>query len=219
MWEAGQGAKLPGFPIWADDFVHVDDLVIPSGTPAWKANFLRKNALLYTKFQDVLDSWLREWNGLDGMPQSRRKLEWQAQDAASIWEGVIHLRPSGIRVKKATYLPALVAITQTSIIGPRRRRLTPREAARLQGLPDWFDFGAQSDAATYKQLGNGVNVGAAYYVLREHVHRDAELIEPRIRHAVLQADTRPAIPSHHESRVRGSRRSGVGRRLDVVGVR
>ncbi len=81
----------------------------------------------------------------------------------------MHLRPSGLRAKRATYVPALVAITQTSILGDRRRRLSPREVARLQGLPEWFDFGDQPDAATYKQAGNGVNVGAAYHVFREHV--------------------------------------------------
>src|SRR4029078_3813651 len=88
----------------------------------------------------------------------------------------MHLRPSGLRVKRATYVPALVAITQTSILGDRRRRLSPREAARLQGLPEWFDFGGQPDAATYKQMGNGVNVGAAYHVFREHVLADSAAV-------------------------------------------
>jgi DNA (cytosine-5)-methyltransferase 1 len=80
----------------------------------------------------------------------------------------MHLRPSGLRAKRPTYVPALVAITQTSILGDRLRRLSPREVARLQGLPEWFEFGDQPDAATYKQAGNGVNVGAAYHVFREH---------------------------------------------------
>ena len=91
----------------------------------------------------------------------------------------MHLRPSGLRAKRATYVPALVAITQTSILGDRRRRLSPREVARLQGLPEWFDFSDQPDAATYKQAGNGVNVGAAYHVFREHGLRHLEQIAKR----------------------------------------
>ena len=36
--------SLPGFPIWADDWVLEKDLKIPRGTPDWKENFLRKNS-------------------------------------------------------------------------------------------------------------------------------------------------------------------------------
>jgi DNA (cytosine-5)-methyltransferase 1 len=161
--------KLPGFPVWKDAFVHSDDLLIPPGTPAWKADFLRKNSDLYTRHSEAIEEWLERSNYLEHFPPSRRKFEWQAQDARSLSETVMHLRPSGLRAKRPTYVPALVAITQTSILGDLRRRLSTREAARLQGLPEWFDFGTQPDAATYKQMGNGVNVGAAYYVIRQHV--------------------------------------------------
>jgi DNA (cytosine-5)-methyltransferase 1 len=83
----------------------------------------------------------------------------------------MQLRPSGIRAKRLTYLPALVAINQTSIIGPRCRVITPREAARLQGFPDWFDFSGQRDALTYKQLGNAVNVSVVRHVFTEFVRQ------------------------------------------------
>jgi DNA (cytosine-5)-methyltransferase 1 len=69
-----------------------------------------------------------------------------------------------------------VAITQTSIIGPLRRRLSTREAARLQGFPDNFDFGPQPAAATYKQLGNSVNIGAVWNMLRAHAERDQAIL-------------------------------------------
>ncbi|GAB2678242.1 DNA cytosine methyltransferase [Thalassiella azotivora] len=172
----GGERRLPGFPVWADHFVHEDELWIEPSAPAWKANFLRRNSQLYTRHQDAIDDWLERWDGLEGFPPSRRKLEWQAQEAESLWDTVMHFRPSGIRAKRATYLPALVAITQTSIIGPRRRRITVREAARLQGLPEGFDFGQQPDAASFKQLGNAVNVGAVQHVFREHVDRDKDLL-------------------------------------------
>lgn len=183
------GRRPPGFPIWVDAWVHVRDLDIPTGTPPWKATFLRKNAEFYTAHRQSLDAWVRRWGvRTDLFPASRRKLEWQAQDAASLWDCVMHLRPSGIRAKRATYLPALVAITQTSILGPRERRISPREAARLQGLPEWFDFGPQPAAATYRQLGNGVNVGVVQHILLSHVRRDEEILKrtaPELVEAVL----------------------------------
>ncbi len=167
--------RLPGFPVWADHFVLPKNLAL-DGLPSWKAEFLRKNSLLYATHRRAIDSWLKRWGSLDHFPASRRKLEWQAQDARSLWDTIMHFRPSGIRAKRATYVPALVAITQTSIYGPGRRRITTREAARLQGLPENFTFGDQRDALTYKQLGNGVNVGAAYHVLRKHVLENRELL-------------------------------------------
>ncbi len=118
-------------------------------------------------------AWLRK---VRKFPESRRKLEWQAQDTESRWDRVISLRPSGLRVKRPTHLPALVAITQTPIIGPLGRRLSWREAARLQGLADTYDFNGQRDAATFKQLGNGVNTGVVRQVIAAHVERDRDLL-------------------------------------------
>lgn len=186
------GGRLPGFPIWADALVDEPD--IWDDTPAWKADFLRKNSEFYQEHRSVLDAWLQRHNYLEDLPASRRKLEWQAQETAGLWDTVMHFRPSGIRAKKPTYLPALVAITQTSIIGELGRRITPREAARLQGLPDWFEFGDQPDAATYRQLGNGVNVGAAYYILRQHVLGDTKNVG-KVAPGLLEAvETAPLNP-------------------------
>lgn len=173
--------QLPGFPIWVDAFTL--DSEIPKDIPLWKREFLRKNSLFYADHQDFIDEWLEaEWGPLglqvrEFVP-SRRKFEWQARKAQPNpqdrdLEGlVVHLRPSGIRVKAPTYLPALVAITQTSILGPRVtgtnwRRLTPREAARLQGIPfDGFEGSGADDRTIYRQLGNAVNVGVVQHVAR-----------------------------------------------------
>lgn len=196
-YKLSKGNPPPGFPIWADHWVDISKLTIGKDVPAWKANFLRKNAELYSAHKKEFDAWLKRHQVMsDKFPPSRRKFEWQAQDTPRLWDCVMHFRPSGIRAKKPTYLPALVAITQTSIVGPMRRRLSTREAARLQGLPEWFDFGAQKDSATYKQLGNGVNVGVVWHVLRKHVERDRELLErtssgKRIVKSVLSAPTNP----------------------------
>ncbi len=196
-YEISEGKNPPGFPIWADDWVTTDKLSIAPETPAWKANFQVKNAALYTQHKKVFDTWAKKWGVYtDAFPPSRRKLEWQAQDTPSLWESVMHFRPSGIRAKKPTYLPALVAITQTSIIGPLKRRLSPREAARLQGLPEGFSFAGQKDSSTYKQMGNGVNVGVVWNILKRHVDRDKDILKltekgKRILDSVSQAPESP----------------------------
>lgn len=193
MRERLAGKSLPGFPIWANDWVLLKDLKIPEDTPDWKANFLQKNSEFYTAHRVVLNKWLKKWNNLEHFPPSRRMFEWQAQDTSTLWETIMHFRPSGIRAKKATYVPAMVAITQTSIIGKQKRRITTREGARLQGLPDWFDFVDQSDKLTYKQLGNGVNVGAVYNVLKAQVIRDLDLLGDKsaLTRSVLGAPANP----------------------------
>ncbi len=191
MLEARDGRRLPGFPLWADTWVTTGSLRIPSGIPSWKADFLRKNAEFYTAHRKVIDRWLKDWRvQTDAFPASRRKLEWQAQDTPRLWDTVMHFRPSGIRAKRATYVPALVAITQTSIVGPRRRRLTVREAARLQGLPDSFSFGDQPASRSFRQLGNGVSVGAVRHVLKSQAVRDEAILSrknPNLFRALIEA--------------------------------
>lgn len=204
------GRSLPGHPIWADAWLDFPQMrrirwdaakiTIPRKVtlprvdprlPAWKQSHLRKNHDLFARHFEAIIPWAHYWGVYtDRFPASRRKLEWQAQDSKSLWDTVMHLRPSGIRAKKPTYLPALVAITQTSIVGSRARRLSPRETARLQGLPDTFVFPDQPAAATYRQMGNGVNVGAVWHVLREHVKRDADLLQTtRAGRAIVDAVT------------------------------
>ena len=190
-----ESGRLPGFPLWGDEWRLTKNLRIASGTPEWKKDFLRKNAAFYTEHHLFINKWTKKWDFYsDKFPASRRKLEWQAQDTPSLWETVMHFRPSGIRAKRSTYLPALVAITQTSIIGPRERRLSVREAARLQGLPEWFSFDGQSDKASYKQLGNGVSVGAVWHVIRTTVERHRDVIEktcPELLKSVLDKPKNP----------------------------
>lgn len=147
--------------------------------PDWKQAHLRRNYELFERNPRELVEWAYRWGVFrdEVFPASRRKLEWQAGDTSSLWETVMQMRPSGIRAKKATYLPALVAITQTSVVGKLQRRVSPAESARLQGLPPTFVFPGQNDAATYRQLGNGVAVGAVAHVFRQHLERDRALLE------------------------------------------
>lgn len=72
-------------------------------------------------------------------------------------------------MKKATYIPALVAINQAPILGREQRRLTPYEAGRLQGFPDRVYEAMlatkQPEGQSYKQFGNAVHVGTVQFAL------------------------------------------------------
>ncbi len=181
---------LPGFPIWAFAFLQEPDL--DGDLPDWKKDFLKKNRRFYIDNKAFIDSWLQTHQVLE-FPHSRQKFEWQARKHhpkrinphgnRTVKDLVCQLRPSGIRVKPPSYLPALVAITQTSVIGPearesspeskRYRKLTPVEAGVLQGIPKRvFKRSARtkhavvSDKDAYKQLGNAINVKLVREVAR-----------------------------------------------------
>ncbi len=153
--------KVIGYPIWAFEFKETYDT---SELPKWKADFCRKNRELYLNNKEFIDEWLKKWNNLDDFRPTHKKFEWQAGTSiSSIWEGFIQFRPSGIRVKRPDSFPALVAMVQIPIIGKYKRRLTPREAARLQSFPDTF-IPNENDHQAYKQFGNAVNVNCVRFL-------------------------------------------------------
>jgi len=158
-----KGKKLPGFPLW--EFAMSARPKLEPDMPDWKIDFLKKNSAFYLENKVAIDAWRMKHPELKSMNTSYRKFEWQAQDMDSVWSGVIQFRPSGVRVKKPDYLPALVAMNQTSIIGSKKRTITVREAARLQAFPESFSFGDQNPAQSFKQLGNAVSVGTVKFVL------------------------------------------------------
>lgn len=159
------GRKLPGFPLW--EFAMVPEPAIVEGLPDWKIDFLKKNSAFFLAHRSEILAWRKRNPDIYQLSNSYRKLEWQAGDSNSIWSTAIQFRPSGIRVKRPDYLPALVAMNQTSYIGSRRRTITVREAARMQTFPDSFQFSPQRDALSYKQLGNAVSVGVVKFVFSE----------------------------------------------------
>lgn len=186
--------RLPGHPLWSSYWR--DDAVVDPAAPAWKQALETSNIAFYLQNKKAIRSWKRANPQLVSFPASRQKLEWQAQDSPrDLRVCLLHFRPSGIRAKKPTYAPALVAMTQTPVIGPRMRRMTIREAARLQGFPESFGFGQQRAGLSYKQLGNAIHVGSAFHVLREHVRRDAEdITDAGGGHVVESVEKAPLAP-------------------------
>jgi len=154
--------KLPGFPVWADSLCALDDNHMVKdwdNLPKWMQNFIIKNNELWKQNKDFIAYWLPKAQRNKNFFGAKAKFEWQAGDTnkPNVWEHIMQIRPSGLRVKPGTYFPALVAITQTSIVGKRKRFLTPRECARLQSFPDSFQYD-EKNAQAYKQFGNSINV-------------------------------------------------------------
>jgi len=146
--------KVVGFPIWVDYFKEKEN----PNYPVWKNEFIRKNNLLYKNNKKFIDTWLKKNSNLKDWVPTHKKFEWQCgTKCKSVWDALIQMRPSGIRCKVPNCFPALVAMVQIPIIGKYKRRLTVREAARLQSFPDSFIPNKNSQQA-YKQFGNAVNV-------------------------------------------------------------
>ena len=122
---------------------------------------------MYLDNKEHIDKWLEKYNDLEKFTPTDRKFEWQAgKSIDTIWDGIIQFRPSGIRVKRPDTFQALVAMVQIPIIGRLKRRLTPREAARLQSFPDSF-IPNSNDHQAYKQFGNAVNVNVVEHLAKQ----------------------------------------------------
>jgi len=123
--------------------------------PKWKIDFIRKNREFYVANRDWIDPWLPR---IRKFPSSFQKFEWNAKgERKNIWDFVLQFRASGVRVKRPTTAPSLVAMTDTQvpIIGWEKRYMTPRECSRLQSLGAIELPESRGDA--YKALGNAVN--------------------------------------------------------------
>lgn len=160
--------KVIGFPIWSEYFN--DDMNFCE--PPWKEEIIVKNKKFYKENKKFIDIWMKKHDIKNKFVKTHRKFEWQAGNhIKSIWEGIIQFRPSGIRVKKPTDFPALVAMTHIPIIGKYKRRLTVEEVAKLQSFPSDFKIdGSKSQA--YKQFGNSVNVELVRLILKELLEKN-----------------------------------------------
>ncbi|WP_455076943.1 DNA cytosine methyltransferase [Prevotella koreensis] len=151
--------RLPGFPIWTERLCELNADEDIAQYPKWKQNFILKNNKLYLDNKSFIDAWLVKARKCPLFFGAKAKFEWQAGQVENptLFNNILQIRPSGIRVKPSTYFPALVAITQTSIVGSRLRYLTLRECARLQSFSETF-LPDTIEAQAYKQFGNAVNV-------------------------------------------------------------
>ena len=146
--------------------------------PTWKRTFIRQNREIYADNKKWIDKWMPE---ILQFPPSLQKLEWNCKgEERDIWKYVLQFRASGLRVKRPTTAPSLVAMTTTQvpIIAWEKRYMTVLECARLQCMAELKHFPAVPTRA-FRALGNAVN---------------ARLIE-LIAKALIQGEVASASPT------------------------
>ena len=150
--------------------------------PEWKKNFIRKNRTFYEEHKDWIDPWkeqIKDW------PDSFIKFEWNCDDDSnmSLEDKIIQFRPSGIRVKRPTYSPALTFMGNQIPIFPwveckmedgttiKGRHMTIKEAARVQGMQD-LSFEGLSKNRAYEALGNAVDVDIVKLIFQKIIDHE-----------------------------------------------
>jgi DNA (cytosine-5)-methyltransferase 1 len=132
--------------------------------PDWKKQFIRQNREFYEKNKYWIDAWLSK---IKDFENSHQKFEWNCgkETSPTISNKIVQFRPSGIRVKKPTFSPALVlTTTQIPIFpwvetpnGEKGRYMTRKEAAKLQCMEELKEF-PDTIAKAFRAFGNAVNV-------------------------------------------------------------
>jgi DNA (cytosine-5)-methyltransferase 1 len=131
---------------YSKDFFDEEDFVFP------------KPSKKITRVGDVLDSRVDEkytisdklWAG-----HQRRKLEHAARGNGFGYSLFSASSPYTSTISARYYKDGSeILISQR---GKNPRKITPREAARLQGFPEWFEI-HPSDTQAYRQFGNSVAV-------------------------------------------------------------
>ena len=145
--------------------------------PKWKKDFIRQNR----KFYEDNKSWIEPWQEqILKFPSSLQKFEWNVKGGKrDIWQYVIQFRASGVRVKRRTTAPSLIAMTDTQvpIIAWEKRYMTPQECAKLQSLESLKELPSTPTKA-FHALGNAVNSSVVQRVADALLSHQAPVVIP-----------------------------------------
>jgi DNA (cytosine-5)-methyltransferase 1 len=144
--------------------------------PKWKIRYIKKNREFYERHKSWLDEWIPK---IHKFSSSLQKLEWncQSEKNRNIRNYILQMRPSGVRVKRRTTIPSLVAMTSTQvpIIAWENRYVTPFECLRLQSMdgPNGLKVIPKLNNKAYKAFGNAINVKVALLVTEALVGKES----------------------------------------------
>jgi DNA (cytosine-5)-methyltransferase 1 len=154
--------------------------------PDWKIKFIDQNRELYARHKRWLDSWLPR---ILDFPSSLQKLEWHCKgEERDIWRYVIQFRASGVRVKRPTTAPSLVAMTTTQvpIIAWERRYMTPRECSKLQSMAELKHLPRTPEKA-FRAFGNAVNAKLVQMIAERLLgSATREIVIPTAKHSLIE---------------------------------
>lgn len=152
--------------------------------PKWKQDFIRRNREFYESNRKWIVPWLSK---VLPFPSSLQKFEWNIKGGErDIWRYVIQFRASGVRIKRPTTAPSLIAMTDTQvpIIGWEKRYMTPKECAALQSLGDLVL--PHSRTRAFEALGNAVNANVVRGIASNLIADFNEVLPHGVRSARRQ---------------------------------
>jgi len=142
--------------------------------PRWKIRFIQQNRDLYRTHKGWIDEWMP---GILEFPSSQQKLEWNCKgEERNIWKFMLQIRASGVRVKRPTTSPSLIAQTDTQvpIVAWEKRYMTPRECAVLQSMHE-LTYLPSSSVQAFSALGNAVNVDLVEMIAKALISSDGSV--------------------------------------------